>query len=122
MGNGDLGPAARRKRAQAANEGMRQVLVVLATLAVAVPAAADPAASKDIPVGWKIAIGCTAATIALSGVVGAVSHEPIDNAVRKLSPQLADVLGPPNVAAATAAIGFAAGITIAVVASVTAPE
>jgi hypothetical protein len=96
------------------------VLVVLASARVLAaeppPDPADAADDDGVGVGWKIGIACAITGIALSGVVAAVTRDPIEHDVRKLSPALAASLTPRVVVFTTAAVSAVAAVSVVAVA------
>lgn len=94
-------------------------LFVLVVLLLALPSRAAPSDDDDDPgVLWKVAVGCALATVALSGVVGAVAQGPLQKAAQPLGPEVASVITPGAIAVATVGTGAVVGVTLVVAAEV----
>ena len=88
----------------------RMLAFIVVLLSAASSGAAPP--DDDPPALWKIGVGCAAATIALSGVVGAVAHGPLVKAAQPLGPAVTSSITPTTIAVATAIAGAVTGVTL----------
>ncbi len=98
---------------------LKQLYVGACVLLVAGAASASPPA-HDLDEGpdlaWKVGVGCALATIAASGLVAAVAHEPVDKLVAPLGPAVSAAITPSTIAVVTAGLGAAVAVALVVAA------